>query len=213
LTPSGLGSDETAYAIVRFLHGKLYLVAVGGFKDGFSEGTLQSLAAIAARHRVNYVIAERNYGGGMFNQLLKPYLAKNKAGSFDEEWDGWSSGQKELRILDTLEPLIQNHKLVVDRKVVESDLELQRENPRYSLVYQMTRISRQKGALANDDRIEAVSMACAYWVERMDRDEQKSHENHKQDLLDQELRKFQEDAFGVRPGGYRYHQTGIRSTH
>src|SRR5690606_28900118 len=108
-----------------------------------------------------------NYGGGMFSQLLKPHLAAVGACTVDEEWDSWSKGQKELRIMDTLEPIIAGHKLAVDRRVIEQDLQVQSETPQYSFIFQMTRMTRLKGALAHEDRLEALSMACAYFMDRM----------------------------------------------
>lgn len=76
IDPSGRGDDETGYAIVRYAHGMLYLADVGGFKDGFSEATLKALAAKMAAHRVNWWVAERNYGGGMFESLLQPHVVR-----------------------------------------------------------------------------------------------------------------------------------------
>jgi len=199
IDPSGKGKDETGYAIVRSLYGKLYLVDVGGFTDGFAEGTLKSLAAVAARFGVNYIICEENYGGGMFVSLLKPHLANAKGGTIDEEYDGWSKGQKELRILDILEPLVQSHKLVVDRRVIEKDLKVLGETPQYSFIHQFTRMARMKGALPHEDRLEAVAMACGYFVDRMARDENKMMEQHKEDLLDQELRTYMDHVYGRAP--------------
>jgi hypothetical protein len=197
IDPSGKGKDETGYAIVRFLHGSLYLVAVGGFRDGYSEDTLKALAGAALRHKVNHVIAETNYGGGMFNQLLKPWLIKLGAGKFDEEWKGWSHGMKEERILDILEPVTQSHRLVVDRRVIEEDRKVQEEHPKYSWVYQYTRMARMRGALAHDDRVEAIAMAVGYWTERMDRDHDRAMEQHKESALQKELQDFRRAAFSV----------------
>jgi hypothetical protein len=42
IDPSGKGKDETAYAIVRYSYGFLFLVASGGFTDGYSETTMKS---------------------------------------------------------------------------------------------------------------------------------------------------------------------------
>jgi hypothetical protein len=205
IDPSGRGKDETAYAIVKHLHGQLYLVDVGGFTDGFGEKTLEALAAAALRHGVNYVIVEENYGGGMFTSLLKPHLTRLKAGAIDEEWNGWSSGQKELRILDTLEPLVQSHRLTVDRRVIEKDALIQQETPQYSFVHQFTRMARIKGALQNDDRVEAVSMACAYFTDRMARDQDAGHKAHQQALKEAALRRHIEGCLGTKSKGLRYH--------
>lgn len=208
IDPSGEGRDETAYAIVKILYGQLYLVDVGGFKDGFAESTLTAIAAAALRHGVNYVIAEKNYGGGMFNSLLKPHLSRLKAGAFDEEWKGWSTGQKELRILDTLEPVVASHRLTVSRKVLEEDIQLQQESPEYSFVYQFTRISRQKDSLRHEDRLEAVAMACGYWTDRMSRDQDAAHKQHQQALKEKALRDHMNHCLGSKgKKDLRYHQT------
>lgn len=204
IDPSGRGNDETAYAIVRYLYGTLFLVAVGGYKDGFSEATLKALAAKAARYGVNDIVCEENYGGGMFTQLLKPHVLNVCKARFIEQEDiNWSKGQKELRIMDTMEPLLQSHRLVVDRRVIEDDLTVQADTERYSFVYQLTRMSRLKGALANEDRLEAVAMACSYWVERLDRDKDKMHDKHKEELRLKELRKFAA-TFGVKKGNLNF---------
>jgi len=194
--PSGKGADETAYAIVKNIHGQLYLVASGGFTDGFSETTLGTIAAIAALHKVTDVIVEENYGGGMFSALLAPHLAKYAIGRINADWNGWSRGQKELRICDTLEPIFKSHRITIDRKVIEEDVKQQADAERYSLVQQITRMTRQKGALANDDRVEAFSMACAYWTERLNRDQDKQLKAHKEELLDKELQRFADHVFG-----------------
>lgn len=198
IDPSGEGNDETAYAIVRFSHGNLFLVACGGFTSGFSEKTLEKLAAKAARHGVNRVVAETNFGGGMFTKLLKPHLAKydGRAGRIDEDYKAWASGQKEKRILNTLEPLFGSHKLIVDRSVLEDDLQVQHESTKYSLVYQMTRLTRQKGALPHDDRVEAVAGACQYWLDYMGRDADKEVERSKEKALKKELEGWDKHVLG-----------------
>lgn len=196
IDPSGKGKDETAYAIVKYAYGMLYLVDSGGFIDGFGEATLQALAGKCARHKVNDVIIEENYGGGMFNQLLKPHLIRVGQGRIDEEWNGWSSTQKELRVLDTLEPIFQNHRLVIDRRVIEADLRQQQDQSRYSLVQQITRMCRQKGALPNEDRLEALSMACGYFVEKMARDQNRVLDQHKSSLMQKEIRRYMDHVMG-----------------
>lgn len=206
IDPSGKGQDETAYAIVRFCHGMLYLVDCGGYLDGHGEATLQALAGKAVRWGVNDIIIEKNYGGGMFDSLLKPWLIKvglekeyqNKVdglpaervrhGKIDEEYKGWSSQQKELRILDIMEPVVKSHKLVISQSLVEEDAKQQARESKYSLIYQYTRMQRLRGALAHDDRIDALSMACGYYTERMARDQDKILNEEKQRQRDELLR-------------------------
>lgn len=206
--PSGQGKDETAYAIVKFAHGQLFLVDSGGFTDGFGEATLAALGAAAARHKVTHYIDETNYGGGMFTSLITPYLKKSGVAHINpEEWNGWSRGQKEFRILDILEPIFKSHRLTVDRAVIEKDSLIQQETPQYSLVHQMTRMTRLKGALPNEDRLEAVAMACGYWTEKMNRDADRSLQKVREEAKDAALRQFMKAA-GARGNhsGFRYVQ-------
>lgn len=206
IDPSGKGKDETAYAIVRYANGLLYLVASGGFLDGYGEATLKAIAEAAREHGVNDIIAEENYGGGMFNKLLEPWLIKvgggdkgKLAGRIDYEWKAWSSGMKEHRICDTLEPILRSHKLVVDRRVIEADRAIQERTPAYSLVWQLTRMERLKGALPHEDRLEALAMACGYWTERMNRDQDRAVQDHRTKALKEELKNFRKHVFNIRP--------------
>lgn len=210
IDPSGKGSDETAYAVLRFLNGHLFLIASGGFRDGYAEDTLRGLAAVAARYKVTDLVLEENYGGGMFASLLKPYMLKAcdalnaKAKDATERrgvgrWaeDVWHSTQKEMFICDTLEPVLNAHRLVLDRRVIERDRQQQEEDQKYSLIYQMTRMHREKGALAHEDRLEALAMAVQFCQDKMDRDQDRVIEARNDDALEEELRRYQEHVVQV----------------
>lgn len=196
--PSGRGADETSFAVVKYAHGMLHLTRVGGFQDGYSPTTLEALATVAKNQKVNLVIIEPNYGGGMFNELFKPVLNSiHKACGVEEA--PWAKGQKEARIIDTLEPIMNQHRLVVDRTVIESDLKTANDKPKFALFYQMTRLTKERNSLAHDDRLEAVAGACAYWVESMARDEKKAEGQHRDKLMDKELKRFKKHVFGRKP--------------
>jgi len=197
IDPSGRGKDETGWAVVKLLHGNLFLVDAGGFKDGYSEETLKSLAVLAKLHGVNAIRVEPNFGDGMFAQLLRPVVARiHPCEVVDDER---STGQKELRIVDTLEPLLNQHRLVVDAKLIEKDY--RSGEAAYQLFYQLTRLTRERGALKHDDRLDALAQACAYWVEHMSRDTDRAHEEHLERLRDEELEKFVRGILGDRDLG------------
>jgi len=190
IDPSGRGADETAYAVVKILHGNLYVVAAGGFKDGYSEDTLKALSIIAATHKVNYIVVEANFGDGMFSQLLKTTMRPIYPCTVEEVRH---SSQKERRICDVLEPVMNSHRLIVDRKVVEDDLKV--TEPKKQLLYQLTRITRDKGSLKHDDKLDALSMAVQYWVESMGADQKAQAEAHRDEMLMQELVRFEDSVF------------------
>jgi hypothetical protein len=106
-----------------------------------------------------------------------------------------SSVQKEKRIIDTLEPVMNQHRLVVDPKVIEKDYNTVQDYPvesqaRYMLFHQMTRITKDRGALIHDDRLDALQMAVQYWVDFMAADAETEISNRKEELFDKEIENF-----------------------
>ena len=192
IDPSGRGSDETAYAVVKMLNGFLYVVDAGGVEGGYSDATLQHLTDLAKIHQVNMVLIESNFGDGMFTELLKPYMLKTYPCTIEEVRH---NTQKESRIIDTLEPVMNQHRLIIDPKVIQKDYDSVQHLPpdkgiKYMLTYQMTRITKVRGALAHDDRLDVLAMAVQYWVDQMAADADNEIMVRKEELLDEELDKF-----------------------
>jgi hypothetical protein len=210
IDPSGKGKDETSYAVVKMLNGWLYLTAAGGFLGGYTDPVLKGLLNVARRQDVNHILCEPNFGGGMFAQLLR--AAASNFHPCEIEDSKWAKGQKETRIIDTLEPIIGRHRLVVCRSVIEDDF---RSTDKYHasdisrrrLFFQMTRITRDRGALAHDDRIEAVAGAVAYWQTVMNKSTDDALADHRESAIELELAKFMEHAIGgtgdSQPGTHR----------
>jgi hypothetical protein len=182
IDPSGSGTDETAYALTSFLNGRIYLRKWGGFKDGHSEATLQALAQMAVESGATLVRVEANFGDGMFSRLLETHL--RQAGFKGAVEDHKVTGMKEARIVQTLHPVLQNHRLVVDRAVIEADLaEIRSYADRklgkfayleYSGLYQLTHMANQRGALRKDDRVDVLTNAVSYWLDYMALDSSKA---------------------------------------
>ena len=196
IDPSGRGKDETGYAVVKMLNSIQFVVACGGIQGGYDDGTLTELSHIAKKHKVNHVIVESNFGDGMYTKMLQPVLNKIHPCMIEEVRH---STQKERRIIDTIEPVMARHRLVVDPSVIENDWKTiqkydSHDKVHKSLVYQMTRLSYQKGSLRHDDRLDALSMAVAYWVEQMAADQQAmEHEIH-EEWMKEQLTSFMDNA-------------------
>ena len=195
IDPSGRGRDHTGYAVVKHLNGMLYVRRAGGISGGYDDDALGTLSHIARAEKVNLVMVESNFGDGMYTQLLKPKLTSIYPCKLEEYH---STGQKELRVIDVLEPLLNQHRVVMDRQVIVNDLN---QDTQYSLVYQMTRITRERGALGHDDAIEALAGACRYWAERVDISLDDAEERHRQELFDKELDEWMEHVSGTKKGG------------
>jgi hypothetical protein len=68
----------------------------------------------------------------------------------------------------------------------------------YQLMYQLSRVTRARGALAHDDRLDAVAMGVGYWSEKMAQDSDKKMAVRKTAMLDKELREFMKNAVGYK---------------
>jgi len=185
IDPSGKGADETAWAVVAYLHGYLYVLDAGGLSGGYTDDNYASLLSTAKRFGVAKIVIEENFGGGMAAQLLRQMALKMKSLVDIEEIR--SAGQKEMRIIDTLEPVMNRHKLVVDMSLVARDLEAHTLDTSSSgedkgaklsaLFFQLSHLTRERGALKHDDRIDALSMAVAFFTDSVVRDEVTSRDD------------------------------------
>ena len=192
IDPSGRGKDETAYAVVKMLNGQLFVTACNGHNQGYAEKGMKELVRVAKENKVNHILIESNFGDGMFQELLRPYLNEEYPVATEEVR---SSKQKELRIIDTLEPVMNQHRLIFDRQVIEEDYRTIQKYPEerakeYLLGYQMTRITRERGALIHDDRLDALAGAVAYWVEVMGVDQDRQIADQKAADLEAAVKVF-----------------------
>lgn len=221
--PSGRGTDETGYALVKHLNSYLFLLRWGGLKGGYDESTMEELTALVEAYKCNSVVIENNFGDGMFAQLLKPYLRRKKILCGIEEVR--SNKQKELRIIETLEPVMNQHRLIVDKKVIEDDLKSIQVYPpdkqmMFSGFYQMTHLTKERDCLAHDDRIDALAGAVEYWTTSMALDEQEQIVKRNSELLDMEIEHFLYDtnvmtltqrAYGMTPEKMRQSRNGSKA--
>jgi hypothetical protein len=163
IDPAGKGTDEATYAILGVLNGYVYLLDVGGTREGFSDEALLFFANKAKEHKVNTIVPEANWGGGMFYNLFSKVVAAVYPCTIEEDFK--VKGQKELRIIENIEPLTSNHKLIVNYDLIQKDAEMVQKEPTnivYSLIHQFTHLTRDRQSLAHDDRLDALAIACQY---------------------------------------------------
>jgi hypothetical protein len=194
--PSGGGAngDECAWAVTRFMAGKVYCVAAGGRKGGYGADLLEYLTDIAVKYKPTVITIEKNYGNGALKNIWEPTLIKKHKCGIEETWE---SGQKELRIIDILEPVLSSHRLIMDEDVLQQDMRYCdryaiQDRPSYSLFYQMARITRDRNSLIHDDRLDALAGSVRYWVDLLRQDEEKS----KQAAQKEAYRKLMENPLG-----------------
>jgi len=195
--PSGRGKDETAYCIIYILAGKIFLKEIGGFAGGYDDDSLLQLAKIGGQHNVEYFVNETNFGDGSFARMFEPYM--NKYMPKAERVDIRSTKQKELRIINTLEPLLNQHKIIVDKEVFDRDIRALAPN---SFTYQISHVTRERDCLKADDRLDCFEMAVSYAVEEhMDVDEDRimsiNKEKEMEEIMKMTNELFRGSMFGV----------------
>ena len=195
IDPSGRGADESGWAVTKQLMGNVFLMDAGGSREGYTPAALEFLAHKAKEHQVKLIQVESNFGDGMFTELLKPVLGRIYPCAVEEVR---AVGQKELRIIETLEPVISSHRLVVEQRLIERDYQTAETDIKYSLFYQMTRITKDRGALVHDDRLDAVEGAVRYWTKSMARDNDKANSQHLDSLMKKDLAQFVKHVHGFK---------------
>lgn len=209
IDPSGRGKDQTSFAVIKLLNGMVFLYDWGAFDGGYAKDTLAKLAIIARDAKCNHIIVENNFGDGMFEQLLQPIVDKfvkftHKDGErrVGCQVEGHrAKGQKEVRAIETLEPVLASHRVVIDTSLVKR-VTASKERSRdpdaalKSGFYQLTRLTKTRGSLKYDDWIDAFSGAVRWWTERLGLDTHKEARERQAERLDADLEKFIEGVTG-----------------
>ena len=199
IDPSGKGLDETAYSIVAHLNGNLFVLEVGAFREGYTQPVLEGLAQAAKRRKVKLILLEDQFGQGMLESLLQPYLRNVYPCTVEPVR---SNMQKERRIINALEPVLNQHRLIVNRSVVENDSKGREDDPveaalSYQLFHQLTHLTVDKNCLQHDDRLDALAGAIQYWNESLAIDENRAIKERESELWDLELAAYKGEIEGA----------------
>ena len=168
--PSGRGTDETAAAFISQRNGFLYLHEMRAYRDGYSDKTLLDILRGCKKFGVTKLLIETNFGDGMVGELFKKHLQQTKQAIDIEEVR--ANVRKEDRIIDALEPVLNQHRLIVNRSVIEWDFKSNpdaapEERLLYMLFYQMSRMCREKGAVKHDDRLDCLAQGVKYYTDAL----------------------------------------------
>ncbi len=198
IDPAGGGQDgdETGVSVIYECNGYLIAKWVTGIPGGTTPDKLQQIIQLIKKYRCNLALVEKNYGNGAFAEALKGAMLLAKVNCPIEEV--WSAGQKELRIIDALEPVMGSHKLLIDQAVIEHDVASVQKYPiekrsQYQLMFQMSRITRIRSALIHEDRLESLSQGVTYLLKRISTNADHEIEQKKR----QQLTDWQKSEFGV----------------
>ena len=197
--PSGRGTDETSAAFISQRNGFLYLHEMCAYRDGYSDNTLLDILRVCKKYNVTKLVVETNFGDGIVGELFKKHLQQTKQGIDVEEVR--ANVRKEDRIIDALEPIMNQHRLIVDKNVIEWDYKSNKdEAPEkrllYMLFYQMSRMCREKGAVKHDDRLDALAQGVKYFTDCMSISAQEAVNQRKREEWNDMLQASIEDPQG-----------------
>ena len=194
--PSGRGTDETAAAFLSQRNGLIYLHEMSAYRDGYSDRTLLDILSKCRDYGVTSLVIETNFGDGIVGELFKKHLINTKQHINIEEVR--ANVRKEDRIIDSLEPVLNQHRLIVDRGVIDWDYASNKDSPAeerllYMLFYQMSRMCRDKRAVKHDDRLDCLAQGVKYFTDALSISAQDQIQMRKKEEWDNMLAEFLDD--------------------
>ena len=168
--PSGRGTDETAACYLSQKNGLIYLHEMRAYRDGYSDSTLLDILEGCKKYNATTLVVETNFGDGIVSELFKKHIQQTKQQILIDEVR--ANVRKEDRIIDSLEPVLNQHRLVIDRGVINWDYNSNSESAPesrllYMLFYQMSRMCRMKYAVKHDDRLDVLAMGVKYFTDAL----------------------------------------------
>lgn len=192
----GVNGDETGFAHGGLMNGKVFVRHWGGLPGGHGEDDLKAVAQLVIDQRPTLVKVEKNFGYGLYLTAVRPVItaavdAYNKlvtngelAGEllpmpgFEEDY---VTGQKEQRIIDVLGPVMGRGAIIMSRDVLlMEEQSLKRYDARlqetYSGLFQLAKLTRDRGSLIHDDRADALAGLVAHYGPALVVDQKKAVE-------------------------------------
>ena len=169
------------------------------YRDGYSDNTLLDILKGCKKYKANTLVVETNFGDGIVSELFKKHIQQTKQRILIDEVR--ANVRKEDRIIDSLEPVLNQHRLIVNKPVIDWDY---RSNPEaapeqrllYMLFYQMSRMCRMKYAVKHDDRLDCLAMGVKYFTDALSISAQEQINLRKREEWDDILEQFLDDPQG-----------------
>jgi predicted transcriptional regulator len=166
------------------------------YKDGYSDNTLLDILKGCKKYGVTKLVIETNFGDGIVAELFRKHLQQTQQLIDIEEVR--ANVRKEDRIIDTLEPVLNQHRLIVNRSVIEWDFKSNpdaapEERLLYMLFYQMSRMCREKGAIRHDDRLDCLAQGVKYFTDALAISAQEAVKERKREEWNDMLQAFMDD--------------------
>lgn len=212
--PAGNGGDEISFALGGATNSYIHWISVGGFSGGFAEDNIMAMIREMLSHDTYDLRIERNTGAGAVTALfiaqldklkllcnvdpnhdlvkdlcsdlgVQPIVLRERLQKFGVS-DYFSTGQKELRIINTISPMTRRHKIVVHTNALSTDWEhCKRHAPdkrnSFSAFYQLMNITTDRNSLVHDDRVDCLQRLTQELAPFVSKDETKGAEKRREE--------------------------------
>lgn len=165
IDPSGEGADETALTAACAVGDNIHILGIDAFRGGLSEANQDRFLGFFRKYKVTHIRVESNMGHGLFELGLRNLLKGTDLAHLTSCVSGdYSTGQKERRIINTIRPVLERHRLVIHEDVLKQDAQCCMaygvgERSSFSLFHQMSNITTDRESLSHDDRLDSLAMA------------------------------------------------------
>ena len=180
--PAGRGLDEAVAVVLKTLGGRVFIMDSYYSRDGYGEETMVEMINVAKKNKVSTIVIERNYGGGMFTELMIKYIKEHHADDIGV-LDIITKGKKSRRLIEVIEPFLTAGKLVADRKWFNKEV----ENPQYNMWQQAMSIDMDNIYSNNDDRVDALGIGLDFLKQQLAVSEQDVKKDYDKRLFQHEL--------------------------
>ena len=199
--PCGRGQDELAAIVLATGGGRVFILdSYYNKSGGYDDEAMNGVLALAKKHKVKTIVAEQNYGGGMYNRLLIKHIKENNANLGIVVEAIFSRGTKANRIIASVEPFLNSGKLVADVGWFRQEL----ENPQFNLFQQMGTIECGHIYSKHDDRIDALSIGLDFLSNNLAISEKIEKADYEEALFNQELESIIHSPTWVKTGRTKY---------
>jgi len=179
IDPAGKGADEMGITILYTLNTRIYVKKITGMRTGYSDESFNNIVSLCKMHGVKTILTEDNYGDGSFRKMLDPYMIKYLP---DVEIVGIKvKGKKEERIIETLEPILNQHRIIMDKTALEDDA---KASIKFSFSYQFTHLTKEARSIQHDDRLDSLANGVSYVLEYLGDNSDKGMDTYNDLMID-----------------------------
>lgn len=200
IDPSGRGKDLTGLAAIGHLGGRFWVKGLYGLPGGSSDARMDEIARLLKLHDVREVGVETNIDA--FDTYVPLLEAAIRRASCQPNTDpiypaGWScavirkhsTGQKELRIIGALEPVMSSHRMIFHPDAILSKPDRPRD---HEPQWMIAAISKERECLREDGPIDALAGCTSLWMDSLRVDPNQQALASRQRLIDNLLQEQRE---------------------